>query len=51
MFRAQAKVFMVALRHADDDRSEVDFTNGTIDTSFSQYEELTLTLREHLSQA
>ena len=36
--QAQAKVFMVALRHADDDRSEVDFTNGTIDTSFSQYE-------------
>ena len=36
--QAQAKVFMVALRHADDERSEVDFTNGTIDTSFSQYE-------------
>ena len=46
--QAQAKVFMVALRHADDDRSEVDFTNGTIDTSFSHMRELILTLRERL---
>ena len=36
--QAQAKVFMVALRHADDDRSEVDFTNSTIETTFSQYQ-------------
>ena len=26
------------MRHADDDRSEVNFTNGTIETTFSQYQ-------------
>ena len=35
---AQAKVFMVALRHADDDKSEIDFTNGSIETRFTQYQ-------------
>ena len=33
----QVKVYMNALRHQDDSRDIIDFNNGTIETTFSEY--------------
>ena len=34
---AEVKVYMNALRHQDDDKQEIDFNNGTIQSGFEEY--------------